>query len=114
MHTQLPRTDLHRHRDRRQGTAGVCVFDTASLDFGDQIANIGGTKTITVTNISKTETVVFEAGSSSDGAFLVPEPNGCSIPMPPGGSCALNVTFLPTAAKAYSGTLTFGVADLGV
>ncbi len=89
------------------------AFSPASLDFGDQIANIGGTKTITVTNISKTETVVFEAGSSSDGAFLVPEPNGCSIPMPPGGSCALNVTFLPTAAKAYSGTLTFGVEDLG-
>jgi hypothetical protein len=91
----------------------VFAFSPASLDFGGQIANIAATKTITVTNTSKTETVVFEAGSSSDGAFLVPEPNGCSFPMPPGGSCALNVTFLPAAARAYSGTLTFGVEDLG-
>jgi uncharacterized repeat protein (TIGR01451 family) len=77
----------------------------ASLDFGQQV--VGTTSqpmTITVANTGTTDLIVQDAAVTGDFAA---DATGCTaLPVPPGQTCAISVTFSPTATGTRSGTLS--------
>ena len=48
-------------------------------------------------------TTLMQGVTGGDAPFNVT--NGCTAPLPPGGSCDIAVTFAPTAAGAFKATL---------
>jgi hypothetical protein len=63
---------------------------------------------ITVTNPKGSKkkpglTVLMEGVSGVVDSYKVT--NGCNTPLAPGGKCAINVTFMPTATGAQNATL---------
>src|ERR1019366_3003094 len=78
----------------------------ASIKFGNQtVGTVGSPITVTVTN---TETGIVKIASVSLSPVQFSY-SGPSLPMTlnPGQSLTASVTFTPSAAQAYSGTLTF-------
>jgi hypothetical protein len=88
----------------------VITPSPASLDFGSQLLDSFTPLTITLTNSSKTETVLVASLSTSDSGFLYQVQN-CSNAIAPGASCALMVTFSPKVAQSYRANLLFSVVD---
>ena len=83
----------------------VMTISPSSLDFGNQANHIAGTKSVTLTNTSKTDSVYLSGATSSDPTFTIGN-SGCSNPVAPGESCTLPVSFDPTAVQAFSGVIT--------
>jgi hypothetical protein len=86
----------------------VLTFSPATLDFGNQSVGLpSGARSVTVTNSSKTDTVVI--GSIEDPTvdpFLI-QPTTCFVPIAPGASCTLSYIFNPGAVQSYSSGLIF-------
>ena len=88
-------------------TAGVTAtvgIAPSSLSFGNQAVNTtSAAQTITLTNTGTAIlTVPSVVVSSSFG-----ETNTCTAnPVAPGGTCTISVTFTPTAATTFNGTVT--------
>jgi streptogramin lyase len=82
-----------------------------SLDFGHQQAGTQSLpKTVTVSNTGTADLLVSDVSVTGD--FL--ETNNCiSEAVSPGGSCTVNVSFLPTAIGTRTGELTITDADGG-
>jgi hypothetical protein len=82
----------------------------ASLDFGSVTdGSTSATKTITLTNNGYGDSAQISAPASTDPAFTVTL-GTCNVSIPAGGTCALNVTFSPTAVQSYSATGSVAVA----
>ncbi|HQI42194.1 MAG: Coagulation factor protein [Ignavibacteriales bacterium UTCHB2] len=88
------------------GISTVPVFQVnpASLNFGN--TNVGASKTlnVTVSNLGTVDPLVVSSAAIAASEFVV-SPTSATIPA--GGSQVFQVTFSPTAAVAYSGTLVF-------
>ena len=90
----------------------MLTISPARLDFGNQAIGIpSALQTVTVTNISTTDTLQVTDVVPSVGRMFV-NANGCAGSIAPGASCPVSVYFNPAAAETYSGTLTFTVADI--
>ncbi|MGH6656833.1 MAG: choice-of-anchor D domain-containing protein, partial [Actinocrinis sp.] len=75
----------------------------SSLNFGSAATGTtSAAQTVTVSN--PTGSAASVSGISVTGDFA--QTNSCGSSIPANGSCAVNVTFKPTAAGARSGTLT--------
>jgi hypothetical protein len=80
-----------------------------SLNFGAvNVGNEKGPKNVTVRNPKGSKnkpgmTVLMEGTSGGVSPFSVT--NGCSAPLPAGGTCEIGVTFAPTAARPYKATM---------
>ncbi|MCX3061524.1 discoidin domain-containing protein [Streptomyces beihaiensis] len=78
-----------------------------SLDFGDvKTGSTSSAKTVTVSNPTDAAVAVGTVAASGDFA----QTNTCGSSVAAGGSCAVKVTFSPTATGARTGTLTVPVA----
>jgi hypothetical protein len=77
----------------------------ASLSFGNQIANTtSAPQTVTVTNTGGSS-LAINSVSSSASQFAFTGPGSTTVA--PGAHAAYSVTFTPTAAQTYSGSLIF-------
>ena len=86
----------------------VLVISPATVNFGNQEVNrLSVAQTVTITNISKTDTITIPAASfdPSDPAFIMNSAN-CAAPLAPGSSCAVSVALLPSSLNTYSATVT--------
>lgn len=79
----------------------------AALDLGSQpLSTIGSPRTVTIANDGAAPLRVGRValGGAHPGDFLATT-GDCHVPVPAGGSCALDVRFLPTALGARAATL---------
>ncbi|MBS2548023.1 choice-of-anchor D domain-containing protein [Catenulispora sp. NL8] len=75
----------------------------SSLSFGNvSVGSNSPAQTVTITNSGTAAAAV--SGITAATGFA--ETNTCGSSIAAGGSCTANVTFTPTAAQAYSGSLT--------
>lgn len=85
------------------GTAPIATLSPANLAFGGQV--IGTTSPAQSATLSNTGTAPLTiSGITSSGDFA--ETNNCSTTLAAGASCAINVTFTPSATGTRSGSLT--------
>ena len=84
-------------------------LSTASLSFPDQQVNTaGGPQSITLTNFGKTSlSITGIVASKSFG-----ETNTCGTTVKADATCTISVTFTPTAALTWKGTITITDGDL--
>jgi hypothetical protein len=78
----------------------------ASVAFGNQFVGNSSTQGIVLTS-NGSGPVVFSNPALSIGAGVFAASTNCSATLTIGASCLATVTFLPTAASSYNGTLTF-------
>jgi hypothetical protein len=84
-------------------------LSTASLSFPDQQVNTSGApQSITLTNFGKTSlSIASIVASKSFG-----ETNTCGTAVKAGATCTISVTFTPTGALTWKGTITITDGDL--
>ncbi|MBZ5560734.1 MAG: choice-of-anchor D domain-containing protein [Acidobacteriia bacterium] len=86
------------------GSAPV-TFSSTSLSFGTvAIGNTSSVKSVTVTN---RQNVALTFASIATSAGFAVASSTCGAGIAAGGSCAVGVTFSPTAIGSATGTLTF-------
>jgi hypothetical protein len=91
-------------------SAAVAGLSTSSLAFGQQTVGTSSSQTITVSNTgtsSLTVSKVNESSLSFTVTGFVP-----STVLNPGASLSLPITFTPSAAQPYTGTLTFTYKEI--
>ena len=85
----------------------VLTISPPSLDFGNQVVNTSSAaRSVTVTNNSKTDTVVLSGVFTTSSVALSASSPTCSSSLAPGMSCTVSVTFSPSAIQAFTGTVT--------
>lgn len=88
------------------------IASPTSLSFGSQTdGTTSAAKTVTLTNRGDLYSAEFGTPVAPSG-FNVGL-GTCTTDVPVGSSCELDVTFSPTEAEAYSGTVTIPVASTG-
>jgi hypothetical protein len=80
----------------------IINVDPTSLSFGNVTVNTSSDKEFTITNDGTAELEVSSL-NSDEGAFTV---NPTSINVPVGESLNITVTFIPTEAREYNGTIS--------
>lgn len=92
---------------------GVYIVPSpTSLVFPAQTDGTTAAKTVTLTNEGDLYAAFIDTPVSSNPAFT-PTLGTCTADLPVGSSCELSVTFSPTAAEAYSGTVTVAASSSG-
>jgi YVTN family beta-propeller protein len=87
------------------GVAPGVGIAPSSWNFGSLVVGVPSTaQTITITNTGTSNVSVAAVAASGD--FSESDNCASSSPIPPGNSCAAQVTFQPTATGSRSGTLT--------
>ncbi|MCW2934654.1 MAG: coagulation factor 5/8 type domain protein, partial [Actinomycetia bacterium] len=85
------------------GPASALTASPSSLSFGNQtVGSTSGAQTVTVTNPNSTAVSVSQLAVS--GPFT--QTNTCGASIAANGSCAVSVTFAPTATGSASGSVT--------
>lgn len=87
----------------------LLVVSPTSVAFGNAAVNVtSGPRTVTVSN-NGLGVLNFSAAPAitvqTAGAGFLISSNGCNVPLNPGLSCTINVTFTPTTTGAKTGTL---------
>ena len=86
------------------GGQGSAQISPASLSFANQVVGtVSATQTVTLTNSGALPLDVSHIQTANPFA----ETNNCGTSVGAGGSCAISVTFAPTATGSASGVLTF-------
>ena len=88
-------------------TAPTATLNPGSLIFGSQpVGTTSSPQTVTLANpLNGAATVALAIRSiETDGDFQVVQTT-CGSSLPAGGSCAMSVVFMPTAAGARTGRL---------
>ena len=85
----------------------VISINPAALNFGNQIqGTTSSAQIVTVSNSGQGSLEIFNISLTQDIPGIFNQTNDCTnVVIPPGGSCAISVTFNPTAADSYSGTI---------
>lgn len=85
----------------------------ATVSFPPQLANTtSAAKTVTLTNKGDLYSAIIGTPVSSNSAFTVGI-DTCTSELAVGSSCKLQVTFTPTAAQSYTGTVTVPIGSSG-
>jgi hypothetical protein len=93
-----------------QGTTGSFTVSPGTLDFASQ--NVGTTssaQTVTLSNASANTVAITSIAATGDFA----QSNNCGPSLATNTSCAISVTFTPTATGPRSGNLTITDSDTG-
>jgi hypothetical protein len=93
---------------------GVYIVPTPkALAFPSQTdGTTSAAKTVTLTNEGDLYSAFIGTPVSSNPAFNV-SLGTCTVDIPVGGTCKLSVTFSPTSAEAYNGTVTVPASSTG-
>jgi hypothetical protein len=85
------------------GTAPVATLSPASLNFGDQkVGTTSAFQNVTLTNNGDASLHISNISTSGDFTYV----DGCFGGVAVGGSCTIQVRFIPSAAGPRAGTLT--------
>ncbi|WP_194908460.1 discoidin domain-containing protein [Catenulispora rubra] len=85
------------------GNPSALTASPSSVSFGNQaVGSTSGAQTVTVTNPGSVAAAVSSVGVT--GPFA--QTNNCGSSLAAGASCAVQVTFTPTASGAANGTLS--------
>ncbi len=87
--------------------SGPVVSVQATLAFGLRRLNTSTLGQLTITNAG-TQPLVVSSVISTGAPFITPTRGTCTGPVDPGRTCRVAVTFRPTAAGSFEGTLTVG------
>lgn len=91
------------------GTAGVSAAPT-SLSFGSQtVGTTSASKLVQLTNNQSSEITISSVATTSGFARSM----DCGSTLAAGASCNINVTFTPSTATAYSGSLSVQHSGVG-
>jgi len=93
---------------------GVYVTETPNpVPFGSVVdGNMSSPKTVTFTNNGDLYSAGLNLFSSTDPAFVITPATACSS-IGVGSNCTATVTFAPTAAQAYSATISYTIGSSG-
>ncbi len=86
----------------------AATISPASLDFGDQVVNTSSTQTVTVTSVGPDAVTInqVQLGGANAGDYSITS-DGCSgQTIAVNGTCAIDVTFTPSALGTRSANLT--------
>jgi len=79
------------------------TFSASGISFGNQVINTtSAPKTVTLTN-NQSVPLNISSITATPAVFAA---SSCATPVPPSGSCVINVTFTPSATGSFTGTLT--------
>jgi hypothetical protein len=85
------------------GVAPAAAFSTGSLGFASQLVNSSSSpQNVTLSNTGTTTLTINSINVTGDFT----QTNNCGGGLPAGNSCAVNVTFTPSATGARTGSLT--------
>ncbi|MEZ0114343.1 hypothetical protein ABH920_008377 [Catenulispora sp. EB89] len=85
------------------GNPSALTASPSSVSFGNQaVGSTSGAQTVTVTNPGSVAAAISSVGAT--GPFA--QTNNCGSALAAGASCAVQVTFTPTASGAANGTLS--------
>ena len=85
------------------GTVPIVALSPTSLTFaGQKVGTTSTAQAVTLTNTGNAALVISSIAVSGDFA----QTNACGSSLAPGASCAIRVTFTPTATGTRTGTLT--------
>ena len=85
------------------GTASIVNLAPSSLNFGNQtVSTASAAQTVTLKNTGNAAVNISAVAISSGFA----QTNSCGSSVAVGASCTFNVTFTPTSAVAYTGSLS--------
>lgn len=90
------------------GIAPIIALSTSAVNFGNVNANATASLSVVVTN-NGTGTATTPAIATSSAGYSAS--HNCGATLAPASSCTVNVTFAPTAAQAYPGTLSIGYSN---
>jgi Ca2+-binding RTX toxin-like protein len=85
--------------------SGPIASVAGTFNFGIRRVNNPQVGTLTVTNPG-TAPLVVSSVTSSGAPFVNPTRGTCTVPINPGGSCRVTVTFLATVPGTFTGSLT--------
>jgi hypothetical protein len=83
------------------GDGPIISVSPTSLSFGTVAVGSSQTQVVTVSNTGARPLSIYSIQSSSNFA----QTNDCGSTVAAGASCSINVTFTPSAAQQYTGTL---------
>lgn len=81
-----------------------------SHDFGSVTVGSSSSKTVTVSNTGNANLIISSLGMSGTDSSVFSQTNNCSTVLS-GGSCSINITFIPTATGSKAATLTISSND---
>ena len=92
------------------GVSNALVISTSAVSFGTQaVSGPAVPRPLILTNVSD--------GSLAIGSIVASPPfnqsNTCTAPLPPGGSCRVNITFVPNQDGPFTGTLQISHNSIG-
>ena len=82
------------------------AFSPTNLNFGDQTLNIPSTSLVTFTNSGNLPLDVTSIGITGANSLDFAESHDCPLSLSPHLSCAINVTFTPSAYGTRSGAIS--------
>ncbi|MFN8512851.1 MAG: choice-of-anchor D domain-containing protein [Chloroflexia bacterium] len=95
------------------GTSAVFTFDPAALNFGPVQVNTTATLTTLVTNHTGGPASITGISGLGGTPFTVVGNSCLNLLLPDGASCAITVTFTPTAVQYYAASLTLNLSTGG-
>ncbi len=96
-------------------TQGTAFATLSALSYGSVTVGVAPTLTSTLTNIGGVAlTMTVPSASSVSGAGFTFASTTCGSNLPANGSCTITVTFTPTAASGYSGTLAISTGAVAL
>ena len=84
----------------------IVAFTPPSLNFGNVAVNDTQTMNVTMTNLSKTDSVAVSFIYVSSGSDTGIAKGTCSTAVAPGASCTFELFFNPAAVKSYNATVS--------
>ena len=91
-----------------QGSGTVVSFSPALINFGSQkVGTASPVQIVTMTNLGAIPLAIGSAAASPGYS----QTNNCGLSLAPGGSCAVSITFTPTATGSQSGTVSISASD---
>lgn len=88
------------------GTPNASVQPAGPIDFGRVISGtVSATQLVMVTNNGDANSTLTVSGVSVDDAVRFGQTNTCTTPLGQGASCAINVSFMPSARGPVGTTL---------
>lgn len=90
---------------------GPLTFNPNPVAFGNVAVNGSKELTVTVTNTGGAAATPSAINTSGSGFSVTGGTCAASTPIAAAGTCTVNVTLSPTAAQAYSGSLTIAYPD---
>jgi len=89
----------------------VFAISPAAVAFANQaVGTTSAPQSVTLTNTSKTDTIMLSELDGSVSDF--PVPAACEVNIAPGGSCTFTVLFRPAAPQAYAGLVRINAQSI--